>query len=440
MRVRAGLLVAIVLATTGVASAAPPANDDLAAATSIAVGEHLVIANDEATMEAQENDTPSCVGDGLIGRTRWYSVTPARDGRLSFSLWGSFTPVIVTFSGSGYGSLVEVGCEAPTPTVGSDTSKAADVRAGETYLLQIGGWNSDPGTIEGSVDLYESDPVTPRPTPVNDDIANALEITVPFEASRIRPSGATLDPREAGLCTEAYEGGESLWLRFTPAESGRITTVTWTGGGGTARASLFTGSSYADLEVVSCGPDYNYRPMDAPVTAGVPYLVQLYTETYDETDEVYLSIDGVFTRPANDDRADAREFAFTSKEHTAVTWAATLEADEPIPACRIATLMASPTKVRLRSSVWYRIPTGVGGRVRVDAWMSDFDAVLGAYMVVGGDLVEVGCSPSSVVVGSSISFVAVAGRTYLVQAMGYEDLDPYYPGPRGAGVLRISMT
>lgn len=438
MRARSGLLLAIVLATTGVASAAPPSNDDLAAATPIAIGEHLVISNEDATLEPEENDAPSCIGDGLTGRTRWYSVTPARDGRLSFDLWGSFTPVIVTYEGTGYASLGEVGCEAPDPTFGlAGGSTAASVRAGHTYLLQIGGWNSDPGTIEGEIELYGETPERPRPTLANDDIANAMPIDLPFEAYGIRPFGATLDPREVGMCPESFGDDASLWLRFTPTTSGRITTSAW--GSGSVRANLFTGTSYDDLTAVGCAPYYNDYPFDAPVVAGTSYLIQVLTEVYDDADEVYLSVDGVFTRPANDDRADATEFAFADTAQTTVTWAATLEADEPIPACRVASLAASTVKVRLRSSVWYRIPTGVSGVVTVQSWGSTFSVALGAYMVVGNDLVEVGCSPSSIV-GDDITFVAVAGRTYLVQAMGLEDLDPYFPSSRGAGTLRITMT
>lgn len=438
MRARAGLLLAIVLATTGVASAAPPSNDDLAAAAPITIGEYLVIVNEDATMEAEENDAPSCIGDGLIGRTTWYRVTPARDGFLASYLLGTFTPVFVTYSGAGYGSLVEVGCEAPGPVIGPDLTTPAHVRAGETYLLQIGGWNSDPGTIEGSIELYDEDPNDRRLTLANDDIADALPIDLPFEADGIRPFGATLHQREVDACPETYEDAASLWLRFTPAVSGRITTTAW-GGSGYVRANLFTGTSYDDLRTISCAPYSSDYPFDAPVIAGTSYLIQLYAEVYDDTDEVYLSVDGVFTRPANDDRADTTEFTFASTAQTSVTWAATLEADEPIPACRVASLAASTGKYRLRSSVWYRIPTGVSGEVTVASWGSNFSVALGAYMVVGDDLVEVGCSPSSIV-GDDITFVAVAGRTYLVQAMGLEDLDPYFPSSRGAGTLRITMT
>jgi RTX calcium-binding nonapeptide repeat (4 copies) len=128
----------LLVATAGPAVAAPPPNDNFAARTTIpAVPFTEVTPTAEATREPGEPH-PDC---GSIGKTVWYQYTPPADVVLGASTMGSdFDTLLGVWTGADLGSLSPVTCADSFNTV-------FEARAGTTYLIQVGGWDGDGGTL-----------------------------------------------------------------------------------------------------------------------------------------------------------------------------------------------------------------------------------------------------------------------------------------------------
>jgi Ca2+-binding RTX toxin-like protein len=129
---------ALLVFTAGPAAAAPPPNDHFASRTTIpAVPFSEVVSTLEATTEPAE-PSPAC---GPIGKTVWYEYTPPADTVLGASTAGSgFDTLTGIWTGSSLGALTPVACSDSSRTVfGAD--------GGTTYLIQLGGWEGDAGTL-----------------------------------------------------------------------------------------------------------------------------------------------------------------------------------------------------------------------------------------------------------------------------------------------------
>jgi RTX calcium-binding nonapeptide repeat (4 copies) len=128
----------LLVVTAGPAAAAPPTNDNFATRTTIpAVPFTEVLSTAEATTEPGESD-PAC---GPIGKTVWYQYTPPADVVLGASTLGSdFDTLLGVWTGTSFGSLSPVTCADTLHTV-------FEARAGTTYLIQVGGWAGEAGTL-----------------------------------------------------------------------------------------------------------------------------------------------------------------------------------------------------------------------------------------------------------------------------------------------------
>ena len=158
----AGLATAIVVsAPATTAMAAPPDNDEIAAATPIAALPFVVTADlTEATREAAEPG--NC---GFDGPTVWYRFTPtsnvvlranATDGATT-SIYLQFTPDL----------LFPLGCTAGTDPV------PFTAFTGSSYLIQVGTRSGVGGSTELTVEPY--------PGPSNDHFGHATPFSaVPF--------------------------------------------------------------------------------------------------------------------------------------------------------------------------------------------------------------------------------------------------------------------
>src|SRR4051794_18199250 len=164
------LLALLVFVLPGTAAAAaPPANDDFAAATN-ASGLPFTDSVDitDATRTFQE---PVFGCYGAPQHTVWYSLTtPAaatiRVGGASASI-PDVSLSVYRDQGSGISGLSFVGCgSGPSPQI---TFAAA---AGATYYLQGGTSFSTSGVIDLSIAVV--------PPPAHDDIANAKAVTFPL--------------------------------------------------------------------------------------------------------------------------------------------------------------------------------------------------------------------------------------------------------------------
>jgi Ca2+-binding RTX toxin-like protein len=138
----------LLLATSGVAHAAPPTNDDFADA--IAVTEPLPYTDtqdtSEATFEAGE-PTLADLGCGFVGATVWYSFAPSVDSIVAADTVGSdFDTILAVWEGSDLGSLALVGC-ADDARGGLLSSVPFLAEAGVEYRIQVGGFVAQGGDL-----------------------------------------------------------------------------------------------------------------------------------------------------------------------------------------------------------------------------------------------------------------------------------------------------
>jgi hypothetical protein len=116
-----------------------------------------------ATTESGEPQ-PSCAP---IGKTVWYRVVPGEAGVLTASAGGSsFDTVLAIYTGSSLNALVERACNDDEDYFeGVLTSRLeVVVSAGETYYLQLGGYDGDSGNFQLQVSLDTSRTSLPEPT------------------------------------------------------------------------------------------------------------------------------------------------------------------------------------------------------------------------------------------------------------------------------------
>jgi hypothetical protein len=188
------LALALALATTMPALAAPPANDDFVNAQVI-----LSLPLDETldTTEAGVEDgepNPWCAWYGPITNSVWYAFTPAADGTYSAIIpVADFTPVLSAFTGDSLSSLAEFGCQWD---VGHRVLFHAD--AGTTYYFQVSAlypWDEG-GSVQFDLELL--------PPPANDGFADAIAITSPPFDDTVDTSAATLEEDEP---TPSCSGG-----------------------------------------------------------------------------------------------------------------------------------------------------------------------------------------------------------------------------------------
>jgi Ca2+-binding RTX toxin-like protein len=116
---------------------------------------------------------------------------------------------------------------------------------------------------------------------------------------------------------------------------------------------------------------------------------------------------------ANDNMADAIEFATFPYSHAVTTDQATEEMDEQLdPAvCGLGTDFGN--------TVWYRYSPVIDHTLEVDTFGSDFDTVLVAYTSSGGTETPIDCDNDTGGSQSSLSLSVTKGTDYLFQVAGF---------------------
>jgi hypothetical protein len=161
----AGLAAALALALgTGIAQAAPPANDAFAAATPLALGEEVSSSNVDATVEAGEPDPtgfaasyacPNIAAGANCGTSAWYTFQPSSSGQYTIGTCDGGTDVysIVGVYTGPLGSLTLVGasgqgqqCSAlGNNLAGTQVTFAAT--AGTVYHIDVTGHGGAQGSF-----------------------------------------------------------------------------------------------------------------------------------------------------------------------------------------------------------------------------------------------------------------------------------------------------
>jgi hypothetical protein len=136
----------------------------------------------------------------------------------------------------------------------------------------------------------------------------------------------------------------------------------------------------------------------------------------------FSSPNGSGGRPlANDEPADAEPIAIGD----AISVATSGTDEEPEATCTVESEEAGgEVEIPLGHTAWWSF-TGTGGDVTINTAGTDFDTVLGVYVLQGDELVQVGCvddvfdEEGNGTVQASLTVATEAEVTYLIQAGGF---------------------
>ena len=203
------LLTLMLLAVPGTALAAPPANDNRAAAEAIPAFPHTVAATTaEATVERLDPQVSRC---GRIESTLWYRIDTAPDGLIALTVKGAagVAPVLRIYRRTA-SAIQEVDCASAGP--GGSASASLEAVRGSGYLVLVG---RRPTTTDGGFEL-RAELFLP---PANDNRAGAQAIAKLPGSVRGTTLGATGDEADPSRCGVV---GATVWYRLPSRRDGRI--------------------------------------------------------------------------------------------------------------------------------------------------------------------------------------------------------------------------
>lgn len=272
------LLGAVVTAimVPGSALAAPPANDQFAAATEL-VGQSDVAAgtNAEATKETGE---PAHAGN-LGGASIWYRWTAPAGGRVVVSTCGSgFDTLLGVYTGTAVGSLTQVAANNDGCGQGQLQSRLSfQATTATTYHIAVDGSNGATGVVDLMLDV----------PPANDDFAAGRTLSGEVGSVDGTNIGATNEPGEPVF------GRRSVWFNWTAPSSGRVMFETCASDFDTMLAA-YTGSAVDQLTGITGNDDYDEdcgygSRIDFVASAGTVYRIALSGYDREEAGNYVLS-------------------------------------------------------------------------------------------------------------------------------------------------------
>jgi hypothetical protein len=120
-----------------------PANDDFADAISVLA---LPFSTDTNTQDATLENGEPAFPCGPIGATVWYRWTPSESVPVKADTSGSdYDTMLAAYSGTSLLDLTPVACNDDTGTAQSEIGFATE--PGQTYYLQVGGYNGQSGNL-----------------------------------------------------------------------------------------------------------------------------------------------------------------------------------------------------------------------------------------------------------------------------------------------------
>jgi hypothetical protein len=410
------LLGCLLLAAT--ASAAPPANDAFASATTLS-GSSLTASgtNVQATKETNE---PNHAGDPG-GASVWYSWTAPSTGTFLIDTCGSnFDTLLAVYTGSAVGSLTPVISNDEAVNCASESRVAFHATNGVVYRIAVDGWSAGGAQAAptGTIQLHLQAVVG---TPVNDNFASSFTISGTDPVVDGSNTGATKESGEPSHGGNA--GGASVWYSWTAPLSGPAYIDTCFSEFDTL-LGVYTGSAVNALTLVAGdNDDVSYcgsgggSAVQFNAVQGTTYRIAVDGSNAAPNAPaiggfelfVYLA-----QPPANDNFAAATVLSGSSARATGDNLDATAQAGEPAHA-----------GIGPYFSVWYAWTAPGSGPVTIDTCGSDFDTVLAVYTgnavnalsPVASNNNSPSCPPRSLV-----TFTASAGTTYRIAVDGDYDV------------------
>ena len=361
---------------------------------------------------------PACISSAIA-----VASSTKQDSRSSFSNWGALIDVVAP--GTSILASYLSGNSNTFYSSLSGTSMAAPHVAGAFAALRTAVPNATVNQIEDA--LKSSGPgitfgttTKPRiqvaqaltaltvvpPAPANDNFANRITIAGPRTVTGTN-NGATAQTGEPNHA-EVANARKTVWWRYTPAISGRITINTFGSPFDTVLA-IYTGSTVANLTPVasnddSGGPQSQVRFQG---TAGTSYAIAVAGKD-NGSGSISLTVLPTVTPPANDNFANRINIPSPATV-TGTNVGATEETGEPVHAQR-------PTA---RNSIWWRYTPSQSGQIRINTFGSEASTVLAVYTGSSvANLTEVASNNNFPGSRSMVTFSGTAGTAYAIAVAG----------------------
>jgi hypothetical protein len=214
---RPGLpVIAALVVGASLGAAQAPINDNCANVFNLPVPFTIVWNNIGATLESGSG---ACVP---IGADVWFRIVAPFSGTAIASTCSLLSPgsanfdtVITIRQDYACGFNTVLGCSDDAPNCSLASHCTAPVTIGQSYMIQVGGYNG----AMGNFNLYVN--VTPQ-VPSNDHCSAAIAVIANSYASA-ETFGATTGPEPTASCTATYN---DVWYSFVAPTSGQYTAST----------------------------------------------------------------------------------------------------------------------------------------------------------------------------------------------------------------------
>ncbi len=407
--------IASVLAVAPSAEAAPPSNDNFAAATALSGGSGWVDGtNVEATGETGE---PNNAGESAPIQSVWYSWTAPQTGSFLFQTCDSWLDdtTIGAYTGAAVNALTTVAQNDDACGFNGRHSKIVfAATSGTTYYISVDGWSD----LTGAFTLYWDQ--------ANDNFAGAETISGEsgtVEGSNQAFTGEAGEPDNAGVSAPI----QSAWYKWTAPKSGRVAFDTCATDFHDTTLGVYTGSAVNALTPLSenneaCGWLDHMSRIKFDAQSGTTYHISV--DGFDAMAEPFvLSWEFV-----NDDFASPEVITGTSGSVQGDNVHYDGEPGEPDNAG-----FSEPIQ-----SAWYKWTAPESAIFRFDTCATEWSTTLGIY--IGSSVNELTAvaenfeGPTCPFGGSQVTFAAEAGTTYYISVDGFGRLEDPFTLQWGYGV------
>lgn len=400
--------------------AAPPANDNFAAATNLGTTVPINTSgtNADATLETGE---PLPVATA-VASVWWKWTAPATASFQIDTNASSPDTALGVYTGTAVGALTTIASNNDISASDTDSLVIFNATAGTIYSIQVMSAQFGRGLCWLNI--------SQRHPEGSDAFATARDLgqsATAFGGGFI--NNATMETGEDDIPTGFWS--RSLWWKWRAPANGVVEINTVASNYNTALA-IYTGTTLTALTRVAWNNDITTTPASNrsrvrfPATAGVTYMIQVLGGS-STTGDTVLEIKPGPVPPVNDSVAGATNLgSIGSTSVTGTNVNATLEVGEPTPFSDQLTAQ----------SVWWRWTAPAAGLVEVNTTGSGCNTILAVFTgasVSALTLVEFNDDAPQATAGESkVTFLASAGQTYQIQVSART-------GPAVEGAITLTL-